>query len=402
MANRFTVALRRMFGIEEQRSVVSIPWDVGPLQYGAGSVTQDKALSLAPVFAAIRFLTSISTLPLKPYRRIDERREPMSNLPQLFQFMVEDGTLTDWLTQVVLSMAVQGNGLGIITARDGFQYPTAVKWRPRSEFFVDDDSTPFRPQWYWLGRRIDRSEIVHIPWLTVPGRTLGLSPLEHAALTVQGGLQAMQYGNDWFAAGGVPPGTFKNTKVEIDQANARIIKARLGEAIRTREPIVYGADWDFNAIAIPPEQAQFVETQNLTANQIAAIYGIAPEEVGGVPANSLTYNTEELRQIRRMSDLRPWLVRLENGLSALLPERQYVKFNADATVRADLKTRHEVYQLDRNIGLLSLDEIRALEELPPLPDGQGQDYTPLTNVAAPPQLEPPADGPSARIWRMPA
>jgi phage portal protein BeeE len=115
-------------------------------------------------------------------------------------------------------------------------------------------------------------------------------------------------------AGGVPPGTFKNSSESVDQDAAELIKARLGRAIASRQPLVYGMEWDFNPIAIPPEQAQFVQTQNLTANQIAAIYGIAPEEVGGVPTNSLTYNTEELRQTRQIADLRPWFVRFESGL----------------------------------------------------------------------------------------
>jgi len=404
VANRLTRALNRLFGVEEQRAITSIPWNVGPTRFDSVTVTQDKALSLAPVYAAVRFLTSAATLPLKAYRKVGEQREPMANLPQLFQFMIEDGTLVDWLTRAFAGLALHGNALGVITSRDGFEFPTSVVWRPQHEFWVDDTTTPFRPQWYWNGRRIERSEIVHIPWLTVPGRTMGLSPLEHAALTVSGGLEAQTYGNDWFAAGGIPPGTFKNTEQTVSMTHAREIKARLTEAIRTHEPLVYGKDWDFNPLAIPPEQAQFVSSQNLTANQVAAFFGIAPEEVGGVPANSLTYNTEELRETRRMSDLRPWLVRMETGVSALLPERQYMKFNTAAVIRADLRTRHQVYQIDRNIGLLNMDEIRALEDLPPLPDGQGQDYTPLTNAAAQtPQIEPPADEESsARIWRMPA
>ncbi len=381
MANRLTRALNRLFGVvEEQRSLESVPWaSGGPL--GAGTaVTQERALRLAPVYAANRFLSdSIATLPLKPYRRFGERREPMGSLPQLLQFLEEDGTLVDWLSQAVLSLGMQGNAIGFITSRDGFGFPTGVLWRPVSEFRVDDEpgGQPLaRAQWWWNGRQVSRDELVHIPWMTVPGRTLGLSPIEAFALTVDAGLKAQQFGSDWFSSGGVPPGTFKNTATTLSVEQMNVIKARLVEAIRTRQPIVYGSDWDFNPITIPPEQAQFVESQKLTANQIAAIYGIEPEEIGGEPANSLTYNNEEMRQTKRLANLRPWLVRLETGLSALLPERQYVKFNADAVIRADLKTRHEVYKIARDIGSLNVDEIRALEDRPPLPDGQGQEFVP--------------------------
>lgn len=371
----------------EERAVTSVPWGSGG-SFRSVPVSQERALSLAPVYAAVRFLAdTISTLPLKSYREVGETRQPMSSLPQLFQFLEEDGTLTDWLCKPIVSLALQGNAIGVTTSRDGFGFPTAVEWRPRFEFHVDDDSVPGRPQWYWQGRRIDRSEIVHIPWLTVPGRTLGLSPIEAFALTVTSGLSAQTYGTEWFAAGGVPPGTFQNTAQEVPQQVADEVKDRLVSSIRSRKPLVYGRDWKFEAISIPPEQAQLVETMNLTANQIAAIYGIAPEEVGGVPANSLTYNTEELRQTRRLADVRPWMERIECGLSAILPEHQYVKLNAAAVIRGDIMTRYRVYQIGRQIGILNADECRAHEDLPPLPDGQGQDYTPLVWTDQPGELQ---------------
>lgn len=378
----------RRRAVPEARATTAMPWESGgsyaPQQR---TVTQDRALRLTPVYAAVRHLSDgIGTLPLKGYRDLGDSKQPMRNLPQLLQFLAEDGTLIDWATQAVSSLALRGNAVGLILSRDGFGYATTVRWRPVSEFQVDD-TAPGRAQWYWMGRRIDRADIVHIPWLTIPGRTMGLSPIEAFALTVNAGLSAQEYGNDWFAAGGVPPGTFKNTAMEIDQPQADAIKKRLVSAIRTREPIVYGNDWDFNAITVAPGDAQFVESQQLTANQIAAIYGLEPEEVGGQAANSLTYSNEEMRQTTRLSNWRPWMSRIEAGISALLPERQYVRFTAAAVIRADIKTRWEVYQIQRSIGAASVNEIRAWEDLPALPPGQGGD-----TYVTPPAQQPALPG----------
>lgn len=377
MRNPFAVALRsfRGPGAVEVRAIEGVPWDVGGSGYNStDSVTEKRARRLSPVFAAHRHLADgIGTLPLKAYEKRGNARQPMRELPLLFQFLADEGTLTDWVTQAVLGMAGSGSAAGLITSRDAFGFPTAVMWRPACEWSVDDTIIG-RPQWYWDGRKIDRSEIVHIPWLTVPGRTWGLSPLEAFALTVNTGLSAQQYGNDWYAAGGVPPGTFKNSVKKVDQTEATVIKSRLVQAIKTREPIVYGSDWDYSPVTIAPEQAQMVESLRLSANQIAAIYGIAPEEVGGEASNSLTYANEEMRQTTRLHNLRPWMARLENGFSALLPNQQYVRFAADATIRADISTRWNVYQIQRNMGYRSLDEIRALEDEPPLPGGLGMSY----------------------------
>jgi hypothetical protein len=67
--------------------------------------------------------------------------------------------------------------------------------------------------------------------------------------------------------------------------------------------------------------------------------------------------------------MNPWLVRVEEALTALLPRPQVVKFNTNALLRADTKTRFEVYQIASNIETLTRNEIRAFEDLPPLPGG---------------------------------
>jgi HK97 family phage portal protein len=175
----------------------------------------------------------------------------------------------------------------------------------------------------------------------------------------------------------VPPGTYQNTAKKIEQEEAAAVKARLMEAIRTRQPIVYGADWKFDAISVPPQEAQFVESMKLGATEVAAIFGVPPEDIGGEAGGSLTYNTVEQNQIKLIqSGVRPIVVKLEHAFFQLLPERQYVRFNLDAMIRTDTKTRYEVHEIARRIGLESIDEQRELEDREPLPDGQGKTFTP--------------------------
>jgi HK97 family phage portal protein len=218
----------------------------------------------------------------------------------------------------------------------------------------------------------------------VPGRSLGLSPIEYYASTINAGLDSQSFGTDWFKGGGFPPAVFKNTQKVVGSDAAATIRARLASSMRRKEPLVTGMDWDFTPIMVPPDQAQFIETQKLSANQVAAIYGLDATEIGGEAANSLTYSTEETRQINRAANMRPYLHRFEEAFASWLPLRQYVKFNTDATIKVDTKTRHEVYAIQREIGLRSVNEQRALEDLPPVPGGD-------VHVPAPVQQQP-ADG----------
>jgi HK97 family phage portal protein len=351
----------------ESRAITAVPWNVGnPLGYADNN--QERALSLIPVYAAVRLLAdTIATLPIKTYRKDADNRVPMPGLPQLFRLLDDDGTLTDWLHRCMTSLALRGNAYGLVTARDGMQFPTAIYWLNPSEVGCDD-SNPMRPVWYWKGRHVPTEDLLHIPWFTIAGKTQGLSPIEAYATAINVGLQAQDYVSGWYFNGGVPPGTFRNTQKTVEQENARIISERLAAAQRNRRPLVFGADWEYTAITIPPNQAQFVETMRLTATQIASIYGIPPEMIGGESGGPLTYNTlEQNSQFLATMTLRPWLVKLERKFSSILPARQYVKLNADAIVRADLAVRYQSYLVAHQIGLLTNDEMRAMEDRAPLP-----------------------------------
>jgi HK97 family phage portal protein len=362
-------AMSLFFRKPEQRAVTSLPWNFGGAL--SSTVSQERALALTPVYAAVRHITDLgSTLPLKGYRKIGDSRQPMAGLPKLFADLDALGLLIPWLSQGISSFVIRGNAVGMIHATDGFGFPTNVSWVSMDRVFVDDSTGA--GQWYIDGRKVSRLDLVHVPWITVPGKTLGLSPIEYYALTINAGLDTQQYGADWFKNGGVPPGTFKNTAKTVSAEAADSISERLVSAIKRRRPLVHGVDWDFKSIAIPPEQAQFIETQKLTANQIAAIYGLDPTEVGGEAANSLTYTNEEHRQTNRLANIRPYLTRFESVFASILPDRQYVKFHGDAIVRADIKTRHEVYKIQSDIGLLSVNEQRAFEDLPPVEGGDAR------------------------------
>lgn len=392
----------------ETRSIDEVPWGDGGGFAGPSGSSQDQALRLAPVYSAVRLLAdNVSTLPLKAYRFAPGGTREKIAFPQLFKRLMDAGQLGPWLSDAMTSLTLHGNAIGLVLDRDGLGFPTRVDWRPRLEWDVDDTSDLFQPRWYWMGRLLSREDFVHIPWISVPGRALGLSPIQAFALTVNAGLQAQEYGNSWFSSGGIPPGTFKNTAKTVTPEESVKIKQRLVAAIRSREPIVYGADWDFTAMTVPPEQAQFIESQKLTATQIASIYGVPPEMIGGETGTSMTYaNVEQQQTNFVVHTLRPWLVRLESAFSSILPQFQYVKFNADALIRADTQTRFGVYEIGRRLGLWSIDDIRELEDLPPLPNGQGADYTPLGTPQAPPALppapEPPAAGRHLQLYQREA
>ena len=79
--------------------------------------------------------------------------------------------------------------------------------------------------------------------------------------------------------------------------------------------------------------------------------------------------------------LQPWLIRIEEELTLkLLPENMFAEFNADAIGRADTKSRYEAYQVGRQAGFLSINDIRERENMALVPDGDDL-LVPLNMIA---------------------
>lgn len=378
------------------RAITSLPWgSSGGL--GTSEMHVNKALRLAPVWAAGRLLASnVAQLPVQVYQKTGEQRVRMQN-PVLFDAPSTQGTLYDWLFRAMTSLVYRGNAVGYITTRDGYGTPTTIEWLNPDDVSVDDSMPAGRgsftdPIWYLRGRVVPADSLLHIPWMVVPGKIWGLSPIGAMRSAVEIGLQAQDYSRDWFRAGGMPPGTFRNTQAVVKQDDAVKMKARLVESIRTHEPIVFGRDWEYTPISVNPGDATFIDTMKLTAGQIADIYGIPPEMIGGQTTSSLTYQNVEQQAINFLQfTLMPWITKLESHLSRLLPDGQYVKFNVDSLIRTDTLTRYETYEIARKIGLKSINELRVLEDDPPI--AGGDDYTPLPTKQ---QASPPVSSPMQR------
>ena len=87
-----------------------------------------------------------------------------------------------------------------------------------------------------------------------------------------------------------------------------------------------------------------------------------------------------------------WIGIFEETWSAMLPPPQVARFNVNGLLRTDTAGRFAVYTQARNSGLMLIDEIRALEDMPPLPDGRGQDpFQPLNSAHSGADAAAPTD-----------
>lgn len=370
---------------------------------GANSVTSMRAgLQLAPVYAAVSLITdALSTAPLNAYRKVPGGQSGaiLNTQPDLVGNPgVGRVTRSTWLTQCAASLLLRGNAYGVVADMTAGGIVSKIKWLNPDTVSVDESGA--LPVYKQGGKVIPDGQIVHIPAFTLPGTVVGLSPMTQFRLAIEMGLNAQQFGHDLLQNGVAPSGKLVNKTTTITSAEADVIKKRFREAVQSRDIFVTGNDWDYSALSMTAADAQFIETMKITATQIASIYHVQPEDIGGSTGGSMTYATLESNE-RKLNKrtLLPWSKRIEDCLDALLPGPQYVKFDLDAGVRGDLMTRMTAYKIGLESGVFTLSDVRAKEDLPELTQAQidewQQNYKSQKNgVPALPEPESQIDDPA--------
>jgi len=133
----------------------------------------------------------------------------------------------------------------------------------------------------------------------------------------------------------------------------------------------------FQAIGIPPEQAQFLETRKFQINEIARIFRVPPHMVGDLEKSSFSNIEQQSLEFVKYT-LDPWVARWEQAIqkALLLPSEKrtyFAKFNVDGLLRGDYQSRMNGYSVGRQNGWLSANDIRELEDMNRIPAEDGGD-----------------------------
>jgi HK97 family phage portal protein len=232
------------------------------------------------------------------------------------------------------------------------------------------------------------SNVLHVAGLGFDG-LLGYSVVRQARECIGLGLATEEYGARFFSNGVRPSGV-----LEVDGELSEVAYERLRKAAGAHQGLENahrymvleaGAKWKQTSIA--PEDAQFLETRQFGVTEICRWYRMQPHKV--FELSRATFSNIEHQNIEHNVDtIAPWLRRWEQALDRRLVapserETYYVKFNQAGLLRGDIASRYKAYSIGRQWGWLCVDDIRELEEMNPLPNGQGQTFlAPLNMVPA--------------------
>lgn len=339
------------------------------VNYATVDANGEAALRSIAIGAAIDLICSTgSELPIDVFRGQGQDRRQLPTPGYLSDPGGDSHGVEDWLYQMLQSWLYRGNTCGRVTLRSATGRPVGVQW------FHPDKVRPTihdgEVAWLVNGQVFEPADdFVHLRVNPVAGELLGRSPIAMHAEQIGVSLASARFGNQWFSDGAWPSGILTNTETSLDQQQSETAKSRFMRLFQgTREPAVMGKGWDYKPIQINPEESQFLETQRFSEAQCARIFGPAmPETLGYESGGSMTYtNVAERRSDLLTLTMNKWLRRADRVLTSLLPAPQYARLNRDAFLESTTLARFEAHSRALADRWRTVNEIRAIEDLPPV------------------------------------
>lgn len=333
-------------------------------------VTEFTAFASSAVLAAVTLLAdSLGTMPLE---LVEERGSRLVRLPtpQILLKPNDEQLQFDFVHQVVTSMATHGvTYLYAPRGNDGMPLEMRVlpAKRVRPEYDPDTDARIWR-----IGDKkvLTTDEVIQIDWLRMAGSLRGLSPIEVMRNTIGVSLAMDRFLSQFYGEGAIPSSVMESDK-PITKEQAEILRDTWEESHwKRRRPAVLSNGLRWRSIVTSASDAQMLEHREAVIRDIARAYRIPQHLINGSGGDSQTYQNIESAGINFVRHtLLPWMRRIEDAISDLMPVGTRVRFNPDEFMRADLRTRVTAQATQIQSGTLTPNEARAIEGREPYDGG---------------------------------
>jgi len=384
-------------------------------------VNETTSFTLSAVWACETLIAdAIATLPVDTYRKtadpLSSLREP-TKAPAWLENPNPENNRIDYDTQRILSLLGYGNSYAYLVRQGGSSDPMAPvleRWLLNPEHVEvirlqgDVEQSPLR--YFVRGQPVELGNMQHIRGYVRPGQVKGMSVITNARIglgmsTAAEQAGAMLYENGMMVGGAleVPQMPVDVQASVLDRLEAKLIERNGGGSRNAGRPLILAGGTQWKPTMMTMSDAQYLETRKFQINEVCRWFRVPGHKIQDIIAHASQGGGMGIEQQAgefAQDTLLTWTRRLEIADSALLPRGQYLKYNLDAYVRADMATRYEAYSKARMGGWMNADQISALEDLPPLPDGKGQIFlqpanyieagTTIAAVPEPPVPEPPA------------
>lgn len=371
----------------------------GPLASAGTRVNVDKGLGLSPVWAAVSIISEdIGQLPFKVYRDAGDGEKSEARSHRAWRLLHDrPNSYTPagrfWAT-VAVHILLYGNAFirklrdesgqvdELVLLNPSF---VTVKWWP----LLGDKTFLYQPGNAVEDRReFDDEDVLHIFGMSLDG-IVGLSVIDQCRQSFGTAIARDEFEGEFYANGAVlSQAILMDGRIRSPEALQRFkdsMKVLFTGRGKRHGVAVFEDGAKPVAVGSPMKDMDFVAAQGMTRTDIAVMFKLPPNKLGGSSGDSLTYATVEMNQTAVAVDaVAPIAKTISDAVSqdpSILPQNvMSAEFVLEAMMRADAKSRGEFYTALAGVGAITADEIRKRENMPALTEKQRNELKPAPPV----------------------
>lgn len=363
---------------EEQRSG-DVDVDFTPANNSI-RVNEHNSVEFMAFFACVRVISeSIASLPLKTYLKGDgiekANDHPVYNLLKLRPNLRMSSFTLRQITGYHL--ATWGNAYWYLVFGNSNRLEEIIPLMPNktTAVLIRTGEIVYKTSVDDKEIYLDSSQVAHFKMVSIDGIN-GISPIRIMKDTIALGMSANKYGLNYFNNGTHLGGVLESPNKLSDTAYERLKKdfkngfTGITNAHKTK---ILEEGLKYTKLGLPPGDSQFLETRKFQIEEIARAFRIPPHKIGDLSKTS--YNSIEQQGIEFLTDtLRPYLAMIEQELNFKLFKQSelgkyYVEHDVNGILRGDVKSRYESYAIGRQWGWLTTNDIRRLENMSEMENG---------------------------------
>jgi HK97 family phage portal protein len=361
--------------------------DIEILNQAGTVVNPETVFKVNAIFSAVSLISdTISTLPVDSYIRRDGARFAFRPRPAWVQQPDIDTTKEAFYGSLIVSMLLDGNGF-VRVFRDGSGRvinmtvinPSKVEIRKNK---VGEVVYVYEGE----GKPLNKNEMLHIPDVVRPGEIRGISRVIALKDNFGLALALESYAARFFGQGATTQGLIEFPgNLSPEQAKQLVdgFDARHRGFRKAHKTGVLSGGAKYVNTSVENDKAQFIDSRRMAVEDVARAFNIPPHLLG-LPGTN-TYSSVEQNNIAFVTHtLRPIVQKLESAFTPLMANEPggstaFIKFTLDGLLRGDANSRFSAYSVGLQAGYLTINDIRRLEDLPPVEGGEII-RVPLANV----------------------
>lgn len=335
-------------------------------------VSQHDAMKLSAVYACITLIAdAVSGMPPEAFKeRQDGSRDP-APVPQWVLTPHQVLLRNEVWHQLLVSALGWGNGYALTIRQPSSGVIKQIHPLDPATVTCEWKDNTQRARVYRIdgGPPLGEEDVLQISGPMLPGQPIGMSVIQYARESVGLGLTLEEYGSRYFSQGSLMRGVIELP--DNAKGNSDMMKLMLNEfeshhqgfSKWHRPGLLFGGA-KYTPISIPPNDAQFLESREFQAMDIARWFRVPPHRIGIVSKqSSWGSGLAEENTAMLQHTFRPWILRLESALTAYSrPGKEEsgvrIRLNDAFLLRGSFKEMVDAWSIAVEKGLATPNEAR--------------------------------------------